>query len=191
MINKFFFSTIRQKDSPIIEFDADYIMLKYVFFDGRDLDTRTQMLDPELMTNYLGWARLSRFPASDPILLDWGGDNTGSGNPDGSTAETVLINMINFDTLYPSENEIEIDCRAFWFGTVGVLPVTIEATLWKGGTIIKGTPAFQFSNPTADDTANLDSFSKVITLSTASSASNGERVAIFKYNRLTNIGIFT
>jgi hypothetical protein len=142
------------------------------------------------MTNYLGWARLLRFPSTNPIVLDWGGDNTGTGNANGSTAETVLINMINFNTLYPTENEIEIDCRAFWFGIAGVLPVTIEATLWKEGAVIKGTPSFQFSNPTASATANLDSFSKVISLATTSSVSNGERVAIFKYNRLTNVGVF-
>jgi hypothetical protein len=189
MIRQFFFSTIGQPGQVIV-FEADYIMLKYTFTDGRDLDTRTKMLAP-VSSDFLGWARLSRFPASpDPIILDWGGDNTGNGNVDGTTAEAVLINLINYRAVYPTYDVIEIDCRCFWFGSVGTNPVVVEATLWKGGTIVKGTPAYQFSNPTADATAILDSVGKVITLSTTSSTSDGERVGIFRYNNSTNIGEF-
>lgn len=189
MISKFFFTTVGE-DATVIEFDADYIMLKYTFTDGADLDTRTKMLSP-VNSDYLGWARLSRFPASpDPIILDWGNDNTGAGNVDGTTSEAVLINLINYRAAYPSNPIIEVDCRAFWYGSLGVQPVIVEATLWKGGTVIKGTPAFQFSNPTASQTAVLDSIGKTITLSTRNSATEGERAGIFSYNNSTNIGQF-
>jgi hypothetical protein len=174
-----------------IVFDADYIMLRYIFTDGNDLDTRTRIVSPAT-SDYLGWARLSRWPPSpDDIILDWGGDNTGAGNPDGSSAEAVLINLINYRDAYPSDDVIDIECRCFWFGTLGTNPVTVEATLWKGGTVIKGTPSFQFSNPTATNTAIIDSLSKVITLQTTSSATDGEFIANFSYNNNTNTGQFS
>lgn len=186
MINQFFFSTIRTIQ-PAIEFEADYIMLRYIYTDGTDLDTRTKMLAP-VLSDYLGWSKLARFPATGDIILDWGGDNTGSGGVD--TAEAILINLINYRAAYPSDAIIELDCRCFWYGTIGTNPVIVEATLWKGGTVIKGTPAFQFSNPTATDTAILDSLGKVITLQTTSSLTEGERIGIFSYNNLTNLGGF-
>lgn len=174
-----------------IIFDADYIMLRYIFTDGVDLDTRTRIVTP-VTSGYLGWSRLSRFPASpDPIILDWGGDNTGSGNPNGSSAEAILINLINYQSVYPSNNTIEIECRCFWFSTAGTQAVTVEATFWKGGTVIKGTPSFQFSNPTATNTAILDSLSKVITLQTTNSSSDGEFIANFNYDVSTNVGSFS
>jgi hypothetical protein len=174
-----------------IVFDADYIMLRYIFTDGNDLDTRTRIVSPAT-SDYLGWSRLSRWPTSPAdIILDWGGDNTGAGNPDGSSAEAVLINLINYRDAYPSDDEIEIECRCFWFNTIGTEPVTVEATLWKGGTVIKGTPSFQFSNPTATNTAIIDSLSKVITLQTTSSATDGEFIANFSYHNNTNTGQIT
>lgn len=189
MIKDFFFSTVG-RDAPVIVFEADYIMLKYTFTNGIDLDTRTKMLSPA-NSNFLGWARLSRFPASpDPIILDWGGDNQGTGNADGTTSEAVLINLINYRTAYPSNPIIEIDCRCFWYGQLGTNPVIVEATLWKGGTVIKGTPAYQFSNPTATATAILDSIGKIITLQTTASSTDGERAGIFRYNNSNNIGEF-
>jgi hypothetical protein len=174
-----------------IIFDADYIMLKYIFTDGNDLDTRSRIITPTT-SDYLGWARLSRWPESPSnIILDWGGDNTGPGDPTGASAETILINLINYRTTYPSNDLIEIECRCFWYGSVGVNPVTVEATLWKGGTVIKGTPPYQFSNPTATNTAIIDSISKVITLFTRTSSTDGEYIAKFGYNNSTNIGQFT
>jgi len=174
-----------------IVFDADYIMLRYIFTDGVDLDTRTRITSP-VTSGYLGWNRLSRFPPSpDDIILDWGGDNTGSGNANGTTAEAILINLINYRAAYPTDDVIDIECRCFWFNTVGTNPVTVEATLWKGGSVIKGTPSFQFSNPTATNTAIIDSLSKVITLQTTNSATDGEFIANFSYNNDTNIGQFS
>lgn len=174
-----------------ITFDADYIMLRYIFTDGRDLDTRTRIITPTT-SDYLGWARLSRFPDSPAdIILDWGGDNTGGGSPTGSSAESILINLINYEAAYPSNALIELECRCFFYGDLGIEPVTVEATLWKGGTVIKGTPAFQYSNSTATNTAVIDSVSKVITLETTDSTSNGEYIATFSYNTTTNLGQFT
>jgi hypothetical protein len=174
-----------------IVFDADYIMLRYIFTDGEDLDTRTRIITPAT-SDYLGWNRLNRWPASPAdIILDWGGDNQGFGDPTGSTAEAVLINLVNYRAAYPSDDVIQIECRCFWFDIVGTDPVTVEATLWKGGTVIKNTPSFQFSNPTATDTAIIDSLSKVITLFSKSSTTDGEYIATFSYNNSTNVGEFT
>jgi hypothetical protein len=187
MINFGFWQGTQQE----LVFEADYIMLRYIFTDGKDLDTRTRIIDP-VTSDYLGWSRLSRWPASPAaIILDWGGDNTGSGNANGSTAEAVLINLINYKAAYPSNPIIEVECRCFWFSTVGVQPVTVEATLWKGGSVVKGTPQYQFSNPTATNTAILDSSSKVISLKSTSSSTNGEYIATLSYNNNTNLGQFT
>ena len=107
MINFGFWQGAQQE----IIFDADYIMLRYIFVDGVDLDTRTRIVTPAT-SDYLGWNRLSRWPASPAdIILDWGGDNTGAGNPDGSSAEAVLIDLVNYRTAYPSDDEVEIECR--------------------------------------------------------------------------------
>jgi hypothetical protein len=189
MMNRFFFSTIGSANT-VVEFDADYIMLKYTFTNGRDLDTRTKMLSP-VNTDYLGWARLARYPATGEIILDWGGDNTGNGTIDGSTGEAILVNLINYRAAYPSNPIIEIDCRCFWYGDVGNNPVIMEATLWKGGTIVKGTPYRQFSNPTAESTVILDSIGASIFLDTNVSSTEGERAGIFAYNDTTNIGQFS
>ena len=189
MMNRFFFSTIGSANT-VVEFDADYIMLKYTYIDGRDLDTRTKILSP-VNTDYLGWSRLSRYPATGDIILDWGGDNTGSGAIDGSTGEAILINLINFRAAYPTDDIIEIDCRCFWYNTVGVQLVVVEATLWKGGAVIKGSPPYQFSNPTSESTVILDSIGSSISLFTQASITEGQRVGIFTYDDATKIGQFS
>lgn len=209
-------------------FDADYMVVTYQFTDGRDLDTRTrivsiegteyteQSLDqpPVTIKPYIGWAQYSRTPqtasyidsgnvcnvAIKPLAM-WGNDNIGTGY------ESC---MIDFTLLPTGQNEIVIDCRAFWFQDVGVQPVSIGFTLYKGGCMVKqgssGTPAYNFTNPTATGTFTGTSSSKVITayrdnttgyVSGSSDIENpvvqanvtrGQRIAVITYNRSTNVG---
>lgn len=171
-----------------ITFQADYIMIKFIFTDGQDFDTRTKIISP-IDSGYLGFSRLDVYPASPaPILLDWGGDNTGVGNADGSTAEAILINLINYRTAYPNNATIQIECRGFWYNAIGTQPVILEATLWKGGNPIKGTPYRQFSNPTAQSTAVLDSIGKVIY---SNVRDDGQLIGVFTYNNTSNVGQFS
>lgn len=175
-------------------FDADYMLLTYQFTDGLDLDTRTRIVTPDVgqdaQTKYVGWGVASVWPTTGTPLLDWGGDNTGTG------FESVLVNVAQLKASYPGASTLVVDLRAFWYNTQGFNPVNVAATLWKGGTPIKqgsaGSPAFSFTNPTATATLNISSVGKQITLAptTNKQQSSGERVATLTYNLQTNTGSF-
>ena len=116
--------------------------------------------------------------------------------------------MIDFTQLGVGQSEMVIDCRAFWYGSLGTNAVNLSFTLYKGGCIIKqgasGSPAYTFSNPTATSSLAGASASKVITAyrnvnnATGSAdlespnvnagISRGQRLAVIKYNRTTNVG---
>jgi len=176
-------------------FDADYMLLTYQFTDGLDLDTRTRIVVPDIgqdaQTKYVGWAVSSVWPATGTPILDWGGDNTGTG------FESVLINVAQLKAQYPSATNMIADLRAFWFNTQGFNPVNVAATLWKGGAPVKqgggGSPAYSFTNPTAQSTLNISSVGKVVTSLGLpnKSQSSGERVATLTYNLQTNTGSFS
>ena len=172
-------------------FDADYIMLTYQFTDGTDLDTRTRIVSPDVGQNtqstYLGWSRRGFWPPVGTPYLTWGGDNRGTGY------ESVLIDLVQFKTLFPSATEMLIDARAFWYSIVGINPVNIAATLWKGGTPVKdGCGNFCWTNSTATNTFYITSVDKIIKSkgSPNQSLSSGDRAATLRYNLITGDGIF-
>ena len=168
-------------------FVADWLMITYEFTDGQDLDTRTRIVTPNVgqtsQGNYLGWGVQSQWPTTGTPILKWGGDNTGTGY------ESVLVDLVRFRTVYPYETQIVIDLRAEWFVTTGVNPVTVAATLYKGGTMT-GPTSFTFNNTTYTSTSQVNSVAKVITLNTQSAGTSGERVATLTYNLTSNSGIF-
>jgi hypothetical protein len=176
------------------QFEADYMRLTYQFTDGIDLDTRTRIVTPNVgqdtQPEYIGWNVQGVWPTAGAPILDWGGDNTGTG------FESVLVNLVAFKAAYPSATSIVIDMRAFWYNTLGVQPVNVAAVLWKGGTPIEqgsaGSPAFSFTNPTATGTFTIASVGKVVTLAPTvdKGASSGERVATLTYNLVTGVGSF-
>lgn len=203
-------------------FDADYMVVTYQFSDGKDLDTRTRIVsidgvtyaDQNAQGRYIGWSQYTRTPITatyiesgnvcnvpiEPLAI-WGSDNLETGY------ESC---MIDFTQIPSGQNEIVIDCRAFWFQLQGVQPVNISFTLYKGGCMVKqgatGTPAYNFTNPTATGTITGTSSSKIITAykdpSTSlvsgssdlespavnASITRGQRIAVITYNRATNIG---
>lgn len=206
-------------------FDADYLMVQYKFTDGIDLDTRTRVVTPDIgqdtTQEYIGWGALTCyndttsgqefnttgvFPTSATFLennyiLKHGCDNRGTGY------EAVLINLNKFAELYPTENEITIDCRGWWFSNpapVGVEKVKLLLTLWKGGTIvsptfnISGLPThYTFTNPTAvppvGDTFVIESDGKTVPgprFGATPAPNNNEayRIGVIKYNLTTNVG---
>ena len=169
------------------QFNADYIMLTYEFTTGRDLDTRTRIVTPDVgqdsQSKYLGWSRYAQYPLSGEPYEIWSGDNTGTG------FESVLFNINLFKTTYPLEDILVIDARGFWFNTVGTTPVNVAATLWKGGLPIKN--GFLWENPTATETFQISSVGKIITLAPATDKANssGERVATLTYNLSNNVGV--
>jgi hypothetical protein len=166
-------------------FDTDYLMITYEFTDGQDLDTRTRIVTPDVGQNdqtlYLGWGRLSEYPTTGTPYETWGGDNQGTG------FESVLIDINEFLAAYPAATDLVIDARAFWYNSVGVNPVKIEAVLWKGGTPVKS--GFKWVNTTADTELIVESTGKVITTYTTDRTTSGERVATFSYNFATKSGV--
>lgn len=202
-------------------FDADYMVITYQFTNGVDLDTRTRIVSIDGTTyadqngqgKHIGFAQYERTPQSagyiasgnvcdmviKPLAM-WGGDNQTTG------FESVLI---DFTQLGVGQNQVVVDCRALWWVTVGTNPVNLSFTLYKGGCMIKqgiaGSPAFNFTNPTATATLTGSSASKTITAFRNSSQfatgstdlenpnisaglSRGQRLAVITYNRSTNVG---
>jgi len=192
-------------------FDADYLMVQYEFTDGQDLDTRTRIVTPDIgqdtTIEYIGYganycsglgnyATNGIYPlaSGNNYILKHACDNTGQG------FEAVLINLNNFITSYPAENEITIDCRGWWYNTVGTNSVKLNLTLWKAGTIIPPTfnnntlpTHFTFTNPTASSSLVLKSSGKVVrspNVSSTTAPNNKEawRIGVIKYNLSTNVG---
>lgn len=187
--------TFKTGDSTFT-FVADYIMLTYEFTNGRDLDTRTRIVTPNVgqtsQSTYLGWARQQQWPSPSQTPFEvYGGDNMGTG------FESVLIYIPRLVAAYPSTTEIVVDLRAFWHSTgiVGTNPVLVAGTLWRGGTpvfngcVAAGKP-FCWTNPTAAATFTIDSVGKVITAVSGSASSSGERVATLTYTLANGSGVF-
>ncbi len=175
------------KESVIIfKIDADYVVLTYAFTDGSDLDTRTRVISPDIgqdTQKHIGWGQVEKFPDGNPIpILEWGGDNTGTG------VESVKIDLREFRKLYPSKNDLKIDCRAFWYGDIGRNEVNIEAVFSKGGEMIKEEFSFRNSQPNAE--TSLGSTSVKIEAKTNNKSLPGERIATFQYNLSTGVGQF-
>ena len=194
-------------------FDADYLMVQYKFTDGQDLDTRTRVVTPDIgqdtTAEYLGfganfcgsgnfntngvWPVGTTFSGNNYILKH-ACDNTGTG------FEAVLVNLNNFSTAYPSENELTIDCRGWWYSLVGTNNVKLILTLWKGGTIVAPTfnnnslpTHYTFTNPTASNTLVIESSGKVVrspSVASSTAPNNNEawRIGVIKYNISTNVG---
>lgn len=191
-------------------FDADYLMVQYEFTDGQDLDTRTRIVTPDIGqdttieyigygANYCSSANYSTngiYPLSSGsnYILKHACDNTGQG------FEAVLINLNNFTAAYPAENNITIDCRGWWYNTVGTNSVKLNVTLWKAGTIVPPTfnnsaldTHFTFTNPTATGTLQIKSSGSTVqgpNVGSTTAPNNNEayRIGVIKYNLTTNVG---
>jgi hypothetical protein len=162
--------------SQDIDFLADWMLLTYTFTDGRDLDTRTKITNPDVGGDYVGWGRSQ----TQGNCLTWGGDNTGTG------LESVLINLNTFRASFPNNAELTVDFRCMWYGTQGYSPVVLAATLYRGGTMIPSGYTWTSSGSTSQ--SSLNSQGKVVNYSSRSSADNGYHFANITYNVNTGIG---
>jgi hypothetical protein len=170
-------------------FVADWLMITYEFSDGQDLDTRTQITSPAITsfnpsTSSLGWTSSSvgygqANIQGSPTIMSWGGDNTGQG------FESVLINMSAFQTAFPGQT-MTVDCRAYWYGSVGVNPVTIAAVLWKGGTPTQ--TGYIWTNAGATGTLALNQILVPVTTYAPSSTEFGQHVGTVTYSPTTGSG---
>jgi hypothetical protein len=161
-----------------IRYTSEFIVATYYFSDGRDLDTRTKLVDPDV-GDYLGWARASNAGSG---LIQWGGDNTGTG------LESVAINVNLFKASYPAVNSITVDFRCFWFGSVGYNPVRLNVVLYKGGALRK--VGYGWDNPSAAQSKDISTASKNITSLSNLSGYNGQGLARLRYNVYSGTGWF-
>lgn len=188
-------ATVNITIGEVFTFDADYAVLTYEFTDGTDLDTRTRIVTPDIsMNTYLGYAKGLCFPPDSSwsktniptnAVIDWSGDNTGTG------FESILINIDKLKEQFPTMTDLAVDLRCGWWGNSGNNPVNVKAVFYKGGQMIKGAQPFQYTNPTAISSLEVTSASKGITMMFGGNAALiGERLGVFKYNVETKVGYF-
>lgn len=177
-------------------FDFDYMVVEYFFDDGSDMDTMTYISNPSIMNNdflnslpgdYVGTCATSnngpQYPndgVRNPYLI-YGGDNTGVGT------EAVLFDLTEYKIQRPFDSSFEITFTATWYGTPGVNPVKMKATLWKGGTPVQD--GYTFVNPSATGIRTVESNGKVITSNTQNCEAF-EEVNKFQFNITTYQGQF-
>lgn len=161
-----------------------YFVFEYQFFNGSDLDTRTGFIYPYVADGdalkYEGWSRTGN------EYLYWAGDNTSS-----SGYESCYIDKQQVMTTYPNITYIEIDTRAFWYGSYGSNGILIKMSAYTGGAMVKS--GFEWTNPTATLTYPAAfSYAKDITTVSNSSSNNGQRVARIKLDfSLRSLNYFT
>ena len=85
---------------------------------------------------------------------------------------------------------ILINANAGWYGTVGTNPVFIQATLYKGGTMVADPGNYTFYNNTFTAAYGAVSSGVPITLDLNTSCVDGEPVKSLQYNVNTFNGQF-
>lgn len=137
------YGTLLTKKEIILR-DVDYIVIRYKWTTGSDLDTYTRITN-STATNvsnygigyYGGGGSANHIPTDNSDyntnLMYWAGDNTGTGQ------EGVLINITNMKERYASilPNVVHIDLHCGWWGTVGTTPVYIQVDGYKNGTMTR------------------------------------------------------
>ena len=168
-------------------FNADYMVLTYSFTDGQDLDTRTKVTVPNIgqttLADSIGWCCSEQWPTTGTPILTWGGDNTGVG------FESVLIDLVEFKSLYPGQNTIVINSKAFWYGSLGTNPVTIQVTMYKGGTMVPDPDNYTFINNTFTSAYGALSPGNTVTTN-ESNCIEGDNITSLQYNLVTYNGQF-
>jgi hypothetical protein len=110
---------------PPSELDADALIITYYFTEdgGRDLDTRTRIVEPLLNDNFVGWCR-----GNAELYTFFSGDNTGFG------VESVWIDVAGIRAAHGADAKIRIECRAFWWGARASGDMVLSVAGLKGGT---------------------------------------------------------
>lgn len=159
----------------IFSVPADYILITYEFSGGNDMDTRTRVSAP-YTSPYLGWGQSY---SDNRGILFFGGDNTGQG------FEACYFDVTAFKNTGQAP-DIQIECRAQWYGTSSTVPLKLGVTLFKGGSMQKS--GYSWVNPSASNTTLLFSAGKSITLFSQSGGSTGQYIGTLYYNVNTGTG---
>ena len=165
-----------EEDKIIIE-NVDYLVFKYGFSDGRDLDTCTQLLVP-IQEAKLGYSQTGNNTSN--IYSKWGGDNTGTG------VESILIDVKKLKQDFPLEEFIEFSCGGNWFGQRVSGNVTMTVNAYNGGTMAVSN--FEFLN-TGGTLVRIFDFSVVnIVLNQPSPQPlASETIGVFRYTISTGL----
>lgn len=163
---------------------GDYFVFNYRNTDGSDFDIRAGILNPAV-PGLLGWGANNTLVVNGITVAYWAGDQTGIG------VESFYIDKAKMLQAFPSLTTIEVDLRAFWYGTIGTNPIILNMDAYQGGSMIDN--GLFFSNPTAiNDFPSSKSYSAPLTLKTQNTATNGQRLAraVIDFNNslLTYIG---
>jgi hypothetical protein len=78
-----------------------------------------------------------------------------------------------------------VDCRAYWYQTAGVNPVTIAATLWQGGTPTQA--GYMWTNASATGTLALNQILVPVTTA-GQSVEIGQHVGTVTYSPTSGTG---
>lgn len=134
---------------PVIT-EFDYIVLRYMWTSGKDLDTYTSFTNltnlPNINNQIVGWSRLTSVPEGSSVprcILYWAGDNQGRGQ------ESILLNYSNLkagDNYNLLPDILQMQMQATWYSSVGTAPVYIRIEAYKGGTMSFNTGAHAFVN---------------------------------------------
>ena len=118
-------------------FDFAIIRFNWTTANGRDLDTRTAIVSPTFDNSGVdvGWDRQQLITGASGNYLTWGGDNTTT-----TGDEAVLVDFLKIIADFPSQPQIDIRLRAFWYGQSysagGDASFELEFTTYKGGSMI-------------------------------------------------------
>ena len=146
--------------------DYDYLVLKYIWTDGSDLDTDTRFINldnfPEINNKGVGWGPYTYdgvvyggryiLPDGNSIpnsYLHSVGDNTHQATTETPQEENILISRNNIisDANYNLLPEnIQIQLSGTWYAHVGYNPVQIEICAYKGGVMNYDSSTYKYTN---------------------------------------------
>lgn len=203
-------STFKKCDEIILK-DVDYLVIKYVWDKGRDLDTHTRMTNATLsdLNNIAfgfyahrsqSFATIPSNKNTETCLCAWAGDNTSEATSGQlGQSEQIMINCYNmrygeYSQYLPIETEFELRCA--WWGTPGgnTGHIYIVVDGYKNGTMEYVSRQTGFRNKDGEykgtqeaEIFNIDkAHSHNITLGTIPPADSPVRiVAKLYYNKLT------
>jgi hypothetical protein len=141
--------------------------------DGKDLDTRTQIISP-ITTNEVGWCKSN---GAAPYLY-WGGDNTGFG------VESVYVDLTQFS----SSATVSVTAKAWWYNIRNSGDMTLEIVAYSGGTMQK--VGYGFVNNGGIQT-NFTGINKNIMTLAGNCTPNPDLIKTITYNKSNNTLTFT
>jgi hypothetical protein len=174
--------------------DFDYMVVTYLFTDGKDLDTRAyisyttidnQVVEIQDFVGVGSGGKNEIFIPNvkyKPPMISFAGDNTGVGS------EYYLIDVSSLKKNAPNIKSISVEFKCYWYVTNGKNPVKISAELYKHNDLkyTKSNKKFIITPTYSKIPFNVESYSKVIT----QRVPNPQSLAKLDYNIISKYGVF-